>query len=427
MEGKSAASSSSRYHDVSNDERLARELQAKYDSEWRGQGARSRDSSRRGDADAAEGERKYSEFAVGVPIRVAQADGTRRRAIVAIQNDDGTVDVVYTDQVETDGVTSRAEDEDNVPRSRITLLEEFEVAGVAAGEDTPGTARGSGGSSSGTQDDSPAVESPTATALRLKGAAQELFRLKDYAAAYSTYADALRSLLRNQNYAPTVGCAALIRDESSEHFRVRRGLVSIVDEGTVDIMYADESKMEGDPAEEDGVALNRVYPLPLDTLSGSAPLQCTLQLNLAVCAKKLKQFRKCIEHATYAIAIAKFSRSSRTATGVENKVRGGSAAASIDVWVKAFHLRASSHMKLHNFKRARRDAMQIMKLPGHEESTAAQKLLRDISRRKEIAGKKDKKMVRDVSRFIEHAMEESRSPIQARGERKSAALRRSRK
>ena len=50
-------------------------------------------------------------------------------------------------------------------------------------------------------------------------------------------------------------------------------------------MYANKKEEE---EEEDDVGYDRIHVLPPQTLSLSAPLQCTLHLNCGVCNLKLK-------------------------------------------------------------------------------------------------------------------------------------------
>ena len=139
----------------------------------------------------------------------------------------------------------------------------------------------------------------------------------------------------------------------------------------------------------------------------SAPLQCKLHLNCGVCCLKLKQFSLAIEHASLAIAIAKFSHASETATGVANK-SGDAATADLEVWVKGFWIRGSAQLKLNHFPAARSDAQKILKLPGHEENPQALKLLQQVAKRGELVQKKDRQLVKNMSEYLEVAMASSK-------------------
>ena len=179
--------------------------------------------------------------------------------------------------------------------------------------------------------------------------------------------------------------------------------MSIVDSTakTVDVMYA-----EDDDSEEDDVAMSRLHVLPPDTLEVSAPLQCTLHLNCAVCNLKLKRMSAAIEHASLAIAIAKFSRRKESAAGVARK-SGDRAKVGIETWVKGFFLRAKAQVGLNHFKEARADVRKILKLSGHEENEQALKLLKTIEKKAEIAFRKDKQLVKAVSKHISRSMDNS--------------------
>ena len=333
------------------------------------------------------------EFTVGGRVRCAQPDGRMRTATVAYVNNDDTVDLIY-DSVEggADGLAASniADEEDGVAFGRLTVLQGT-VAQVEAEALATGGGTGDGG---------------IARAERAKDEAGVAFKLKDFEAAHGKYSEALSVLGSNQRV--TVGSTVLIREKGKTKefsFHYVPALVSIVDDDTqtVDVMYAED----GD-AEEDGVEMARVYVLPPNTLEISAPLQCTLHLNCAVCALKLKHLSSAIEHASLAIAIAKFSRRKESAAGVARK-SGDGAKVGLDVWVKGFFLRGKAQASLNHFKEARADARKILKLSGHEDNEQALKLLKTIDKKAEIALRKDKQLVKAVSKHISRSMDKSGS------------------
>lgn len=323
-------------------------------------------------------------------MRCAQPNGHTRTATVAYVNEDGTVDLIY-DSVEggADGLAASniADEEDGVAMARICVLQgtvaQVEAEALAAG----------GGMGDGS----------IARAERAKDEAGVAFKLKDFEAAHGKYSEALSVLGSNQRV--TVGSTVLIREKGAKEFSFHYvpALVSIVDDDaqTVDVMYAED----GD-AEEDGVAMARIFVLPQNTLEISAPLQCTLHLNCAVCALKLKHLSSAIEHASLAIAIAKFSRRKESAAGVARK-SGDRAKVGLDVWVKGFFLRGKAQASLNHFKEARADARKILKLSGHEDNEQALKLLKTIDKKAEIALRKDKQLVKAVSKHISRSMDKS--------------------
>ena len=324
-------------------------------------------------------------------MRCVQPNGRARTATVAYINDDGTVDLIYDSAGGgADGLSASnvADEEDGVRLHRLTALQGT-VAEVEAEAEALATEGGSVGG--------------LARAERAKDEASASFKLKDYDAAYEKYREGLGVLGWNSRI--TVGSTVLIREKGAKEFAFHfvPALVSIVDDAaqTVDVMYAGD-----DDTEEDDVAMARLVVLPPDTLEVSAPLQCTLHLNCAVCALKLKHLTSAIEHASLAIAIAKFSRRKESAAGVARK-SGDGAKVGLDVWVKGFFLRGKAQASLNHFKEARADARKILKLSGHEDNEQALKLLKTIDKKAEIAFRKDKQLVKAVSKHISKSMDTS--------------------
>ena len=62
---------------------------------------------------------------------------------------------------------------------------------------------------------------------------------------------------------------------------------------------------------------------------------------------------------------------------------------------------------LNHFKEARADVRKILKLSGHEENEQALKLLKTIEKKAEIAFRKDKQLVKAVSKHISRSMDNS--------------------
>ena len=342
---------------------------------------------------------KYSEDAinVGKTVRVTQQNGTTRTATVAYVNEDSTVDVIYfNDNTDADGLsTSNQNDEENeVKMSRIVLLKEFEDGTTTTA--TPASSQSK---------NKPAAsnEALVLLATQLKKEAAILFDLKDFEAAYNKYQSALLTLGSQK---PGVGCTVLVQEKGKKEFAFRfvPALISIVDESahTVDVMYI-SSNVKAVEEEEEDVNMDRIYVLPPQTLDLSAPLQCTLHLNCGVCHLKTKKYSKAIEHASIAIAIAKYSHQKTSALGVAKKT-GDRAICDVDVWVKGFWIRGKAQVALNHFKEARADAKKILKLSGHENDEKAINLLKLIDKRCDITNKKNKALVKSMSKYIGVAM-----------------------
>ena len=246
-------------------------------------------------------------FVVGGRVRCQQADGRTRTAAVAYVNDDGTVDLIYDSSGGADGLAASnvADEEDGVDPARLTVL--TGTVAEAQAEAQAVCARGRIG------------------ARGHKGCCH-VFALKDFEAALGKYNEAL-SVLGSQQV--TVGSTVLIREKGSKEFAFHfvPALVSIVDSTakTVDVMYA-----EDDDSEEDDVAMSRLHVLPPDTLEVSAPLQCTLHLNCAVCNLKLKRMSAAI--GTPPWCHHKFSR--RKNLPPRGRKSGDRAKVGIETWVK---------------------------------------------------------------------------------------------
>lgn len=332
---------------------------------------------------------------VGSRVRCRQQNGRMRTATVAYVNKDGTVDLIYElSGSAADGLaaSNQADEEDNVHTDRLVPLAEFE-------DDQERGSRGDPEMAS-------AIGASLSRAERIKDEAGVLFKLKDFEAALLKYKESLNCLGTQK---VNVGSTVLIQEKGNKEFafHYNAALVSIVEDDTqtVDVMYADTGA-DGEEVEEDGVAMSRLYVLPADTLETSAPIQCTLHLNCAVCSLKLKRLSVAIEHASLAIAIAKYSRRKESATGVARK-SGDRAKVDLDTWVKGFFLRGKAQVSLNHFKEARADAKKILKIPGHENNEQAIKLLKTIDRKAEIAFKKDKQLVKAVSKHISESMDQS--------------------
>ena len=335
-----------------------------------------------------------------------------RTATVAYVNDDNTFDLLYSSSSSADGLSSSTatDEEDNVPIQRLTLVVDD------GGNEQKDSMGGSSSISSSSEADTTTNEDRIRQAERLKSEAGVLFQLKDFEAANEKYKESIASL---GSIKPCVGSTVLVREKGKREFACQYvpALISIVDEEkkVVDVMYTRRKKLstsskkymtqnEEEEEEEDDVSMERIHVLPRQTLESTAPLQCTLHLNCAVCNLKLKRFTLAIGHASLAVGIAKYSHSKESATGIAKKT-GDHATASVNVWVKGFWIRGKAQVALNHFKEARADAKKILLLPGEEENVKALSLLKLIEKRQILVKKKDQALVKSMSTYIGVAME----------------------
>ena len=340
-----------------------------------------------------------------------------RTATVAYVNDDNTFDLLYSSSSSADGlsISTATDEEDNVPIQRLTLVVDD---GGNEQKDSMGDTIITTTTTTTTSDaDTTTNEDRIRQAERLKSEAGVLFQLKDFEAANEKYKESIASL---GSIKPCVGSTVLVREKGKREFACQYvpALISIVDEEKkiVDVMYTRKKKsstrstskkymaQDEEEEEEDDVSMERIHVLPRQTLESTAPLQCTLHLNCAVCNLKLKRFTLAIGHASLAVGIAKYSHSKESATGIAKKT-GDHATASVNVWIKGFWIRGKAQVALNHFKEARADAKKILLLPGEEENVKAMSLLKLIEKRQILVKKKDQALVKSMSTYIGVAME----------------------
>ena len=313
-----------------------------------------------------------STLCVGQRVRVASLASNasivkcRVAAIAAVDEDGTRANVVYEGcggdygiAFKADGLTKLASEESDVAASRISALEDFELESHVSVLNT----------------------NPVERAKERKGRASLLFKMGDYESAIREYISALEELSGGAPPELSVGCTALA-SSGSNRCSYRVACVCSFETDTADIIYHNDE-------EEDGVAISRLVLLPPATLS-SIDLQWTLHTNISLCASKIAAFSASIVHASIALALAKHSRTDKRSV----------ARASMEVWAKAYYLRGSAQLSLGRFADARRDASKIFKLKGHAESKPGSKLRKRIERASHIAEKKNRKLVKEISKLI---------------------------
>lgn len=219
---------------------------------------------------------------VGLVVRVYAVDGqSARRATVALVNDDGTADVLFTDEADSEAC--------GVLPERIEALLPFELE--ETGNDDPAA---------------------------LKESGNHLFtKVKDYAAAMHFYARALRALasLNHKGSAHlSVGSAVLVEQPGS--VSVKTGMVADSDEDarTVDVFY-------DDGLEEESVARSRLLALAEIRLRS---VQRACFLNSARCCVKRELVGWAVKYASLALAVTEMLSGEYTpvATDSSNAIAG---------------------------------------------------------------------------------------------------------
>ena len=333
---------------------------------------------------------------VGDTVSVASADGkTQKRAVVSWL-DEGTADVVYEKISYAPIISSAsfvAEEESKVTFDRIVGQAPVEVDESKFNHD----------------------------AEKHKAIGGVHFRNKNFVAAYNEYLKALgllqsgpvRALAARSGSVEAktkvinsiVGASVLVQvKRSGPSCKFTSATVATVGDKTADVMFED-----GD-AEEDGVAIERLVLVSSDKSIGQ--LQCNLYLNLARCCAKFKDNASAAWFATIAISLGNYFVALKKATkqssgGVESKTDLSAMTISRETWLKAFYIRAKSHLTMRHFKQARTDGNKILKLDP--DNRDAQKLLDSIKPLEERQFKKDKKLVKEVCKMVDEAMSKSPS------------------
>ena len=332
-------------------------------------------------------------FEIGDHVQVVSEDRKSHKRGTVSWVDESSVDVVYEgrNQLWSNGKTRLMEqtEEAGLSYERVTL-----ASNISLDE---------------SKFDSPAEVS--------KAIATEHFLSRDYVAAYNEYCKALRTLVAgavdtNSEHPmeKLVGSTVFVRDD--ERYSV--ATVAMADDKayTVDVMFdSDEDR------EEEGVPAHRIVAISPDTLVDPTvgQLQCNLYLNLARCSAKLNDNAEAVVFCTLAAAVANYVNQETKrmrkslkrededdATTEGMKVDVSSITVSKETWIKAFYLRAKCHLNMRHFKQARLDANKVLKLDDSNKD--ALKLLASIDGLKERALRKDKKLVEEVCKMVDGAM-----------------------
>ena len=303
-----------------------------------------------------------SMLSAGSKVRV-HLDGFARRAMVSyIDEIDGTADILL----------NGCDEEATVPIPSCHPLEPFETSDNAAAADGYST-----------PPEEP--EGTEAAGNRFKTQGTTLFKLKDYEAAAEEYTKAVKCVKCDQL---SPGVIALVkplgRPTRSCPLEVRPALVLCVDEGTADVQYLD------DDSEEDGLNGSRLILLSPEYLM----LVVGLYLNLARCFLNLDRPEFSVQYCSRARATG-IAMQSNNEPKAEEKI------------VTALFLEAKSHVEAHMPKLAIAACEAALVLdPGNKDVTL---LVKQIQRGKDRRAKSNKKIAREVSKWISDTMSQSES------------------
>ena len=340
-------------------------------------------------------------FEVGDAVLVSSVVGKtehQRRAVVSWV-DEETADVVYEKLIYIPDVSSTIsveEEESKINFERIILQHSIEVDESKFDND----------------------------AEKCKALGGRYFQSKNFSAAYNEYLKSLK-LIQSGPVLALLGMAKSKEEENNiinsivgatvlVQMKRNSGPTNKFASATIAMTSADDKSadvmFEEDEGEEDEVHAKRIILVSGDQSLGQ--LQCNLYLNLARCCSKLKDNASAVWYATIAIALGNYfvalkKDKKHSANGVESKTDMSVLTISRDTWVKAFYLRAKCHLAMRHFKQARIDGNKVLKLDKHNRD--AQKLLDSIKPLEERQFRKDKKLVKEVCKMVDDAMNSSPS------------------
>jgi tetratricopeptide (TPR) repeat protein len=325
---------------------------------------------------------------VGEIVRIVNGiDKSSRRAVVSVDNDDGTIDVIYN--------SSDLIEEVKVALSRVQKLQHFELS---ASESSPS---------------------------ELKEYGNVLFRLKDFEAASEYYHKALHALTPPIQLSPSIEVTSKLAKSlsvgqfvlvcSRNTFDHKLAMICYInDDLTFDVMYdkfllQNELEVEtnqnnnenmkvkedvddnddDDEEEECNVSLERLVPLPVYKKENDPEsifiLVKTIFLNLARCHLKLGKKGWAIKFSSIALAI-----SDASSLG-SNKIFNAD----------CLYLRGMAFLSAHRPKHCRKDAESLARL----DVKRGERLLRNEREFVKKKMKAEKKFVKDITSWVEFAME----------------------
>jgi hypothetical protein len=293
------------------------------------------------------------------------------RALIAYFNEgegkgEGSYDVVY------EANPYGQAEEGTVAAARIAPLEDFEVLLSAPTPTTVLTAVETFGNQELAQELTP---------LLAKERGNRLFQLRDYDAAKAQYARGLQLLTPPM---ASIGSRAIVLNKLGEFVS---GTLSNVEEEKkcVDIIYDDEDEHGVD--EEDGVSQARVVLSALD--AADRALQISLFMNLAKVSLKFKRNGWAIRYSSSAIGI--INSDNETSLELAKKL------------LDAHYFRCKVFLIVNRPGRALADVSQIHSLG---DAAKAETLRKQIAQHKEQTRRADRKLARDIGKWVESAMAE---------------------
>lgn len=204
-------------------------------------------------------------------------------------------------------------------------------------------------------------------------------------------------------------------DKKSKSFaslatRIRQATVSDLGDvqGTADLIYDDEdvNEEEEEEEEEDGVALNRVFSIATRKNRLS---QSKLLLNISRCYLKSSRgrMREAVEAVSLCIHLLNMKEEDEDEEEEEEKQQQQQQQQQL--LATAYQIRAKAFSRASQFIAAKKDARRLGGLPGQRE--VAQKLVVEVEKNMERKQKSDRKLIKNMSQWIDTAMKSSSASL----------------
>ena len=211
-----------------------------------------------------------------------------------------------------------------------------------------------------------------------------LFGLRDFSSAQSLYSRAL-SLLRAA-LPLTTGAAVLMTTSNDPYSGVMATVICIEADGRAVVMA------DSDSSEEERIcSAENLWPAGPEATK-ERELARALYMNLGRCSIKLGRRGWAVRWLTFALVLARDSVPTSSSS---------SSSSSVKHIADALTLRCRVYLGFGKVGLARRDAMDLRPF----DSARSDQLLVEVARKKDEKKKMDRRLARDISRWVEDAMQ----------------------
>jgi tetratricopeptide (TPR) repeat protein len=322
-------------------------------------------------ARAAKTQAFIAPWSIGDRVRFALTGSRACVATITGANEVGTADVSC----------GTAEAEAGVTLDRLSKLQEFELL--------PASAAASHG-----------VDA-------LKDQGNVLFKLNDHGAAFARY----KAALKLAEPVVSVGAAVLVRQPNGFF----PAMVADLEGGRAEVMF------EHDDSEEDGVETSRLVAM---ASAENAAAQRALYLNMARCKQQLGDHKVAQLYSTVAVVLCRLHVDRHESGQQRQGAAGGGASGDGDAaavagapapaanaaaaqasLLKALYFRAQVQLSMHHFRHACADAERVLLLDP--ENKPAQRLRAKVEVQAQQSLKKDRKLAKDVAKWVEAATKDA--------------------